>query len=580
MANLKKPTKAVKIAVLPVDSDPYLALRQNQFIPYFQPLVALRTGQLFGFEALARWQHPARGLIPPSSFITIAERDGWIDELTRQVLEKALAAASAIPDPLTLAFNISPVQLRDRSLPGEIRRMAAAAAFPLSRLIIEITETALVDEVQSAFAIISELKAMGCIVALDDFGTGYSSMQHLRSLPFDKLKVDRSFVGSMVEQTASRKIVAAVVGLGQSLGLTTVAEGIETQEQAEMMLRLGCDLGQGYFYGRPIPAEELASSVAIDRQPISIKNSRSRKRSYVTHSEVSPTQRLAQLQAICDAAPVGLGFVDRELRCVNLNKRLADMNESDVEDRLGCEMSEMFPELFLQIEPCLRRALGGESISDIEVRTAATRQTRLVSFQPTRDDTGEIAGVAIAVLDITQRKRIEDELRESEGHYRKMAELNQHFSWITDARGRSPDADPRLDPTGDSINMQSSAHEWPMHVHPQDLDATLLTLTDCRRTGSCIDVEFRAWTGGISWQWKRAKGSPRLDDCGNTVCWYGSVQDIEAPSQPSKQLSTRIAPVIRADMRDLVANRFLMKSAEVAKQRRTLLYLEVFDTPV
>jgi EAL domain-containing protein (putative c-di-GMP-specific phosphodiesterase class I) len=141
--------------------------------------------------------------------------------------------------------------LRDLTLPKRIREAAEAAAFPLTRVVIEITESALVENLEHAQSISMELKAHGCRLALDDFGTGYSSLLHLQSLPFDELKVDRSFVGSMAERRESRKIVSAVVGLGQSLGLETIAEGAETQEQAEMLLLLGCEMGQGWLFGKP-----------------------------------------------------------------------------------------------------------------------------------------------------------------------------------------------------------------------------------------------------------------------------------------------------------------------------------------
>lgn len=302
MAKFEKLAQPVQSVFLAADPDPYLALQENQFVPYFQPLVTLRTGQLAGFEVLARWQHPTRGLIPPSCFIAIAERDGWIDELTRQILQKGLTAASFIPDPLTLAFNISPVQLRDRSLPEQIRRIAKTAGFSLSRLIVEITESALVDDLHGAYVIAAEIKGMGCKLALDDFGIGYSSLHLLQSLPFDTLKVDRSFVSSMVEQRDSRKIVAAVVGLSQSLALTTVGEGIETQEQAEMMLWLGCDFGQGYFYGRPMPAEDLAASLSADRQVIVSMDRSAWKRISASNLDVSPLSGLRN----CRRSTMGL----------------------------------------------------------------------------------------------------------------------------------------------------------------------------------------------------------------------------------------------------------------------------------
>jgi PAS domain S-box-containing protein len=555
-----------------------LALDENEFVPYFQPLVTLRTGQLAGFEALARWQHPAIGLIPPSKFIAIAERDGWIDELTCQVLQKALSAASTLPDPLTLAFNVSPVQLRDRSLPAKIHRMAKAAGFPMSRLVLEITESALVEELDTAIAIVSELKTMGCKLALDDFGTGYSSLLHLQSLPFDKLKVDRSFVSSMAEQRDSRKIVAAVVGLGQSLGLTTIAEGIETQEQAEMMLWLGCDFGQGYFYGRPIPVEELAACVSSPRQEVATANISAWKRISASNLDVSPTQRLAQLQALYDGVPVGLAFVDQQLRYVNLNKKLADMNGSNVEDHLGSQISSMVPELFPQIEPYLRRALGGDAISEIEVKTATTGETRLVSYQPARDEAGEIVGVAIAVTDITERKRIEEALKASEAHYRRMVDLNPQVLWIMDPQGRNLDVSPRWDKATGIMKLQSTDHEWLKRVHPEDLQATVRTITEFRRTGSPIDVEYRVKDGETGYQWKRSRGSPRFDANGNIVCWYGSVQDIDTPSKSRAKKSTREEEAVSTHETVYAASP-QWRSLDEMKRQQAILDLEILDTP-
>jgi PAS domain S-box-containing protein len=573
-----KPLQAFSGITPTAEPDPYLALSENQFVPYFQPLVTLRTGKLAGFEALARWEHPAIGLILPSNFISVAERDGWIEELTYQVLQKALAAASAIPDPLSLAFNISPVQLRDRSLPERIRRIAKATLFPLSRLVLEITESALVDDLDSAIAIVSELKAMGCKLALDDFGTGYSSLHHLQSLPFDKLKVDRSFISSMVEQRDSRKIVAAVVGLGQSLGLTTVAEGIETQEQAEMMLWLGCDFGQGYFYGRPIPAEELPLSVSTRREETVTRNMSAWKRISATNLDVSPSQRLAQLQALYDGAPVGLAFVDQQLRYVNLNRKLADMNGSGIEDHLGSDIAGIVPEFFPQIEPYLRRALVGEATSEIEITASTTGETRLVSYQPARDEAGEIVGVAIAVMDITERKRVEDALKSSEAHYRSMVDLNPQVLWIMDPQGRNLDASPRWDKLTGLMKLHSTDHEWLKCVHPEDLQTTVGRIAEFRRTGSPIDVEYRVKENETRYQWKRSRGSPRFDANGNIVCWYGSVQDIEAPSESREKTLTRSANAVNVTT-SVYATISTANALDEAKRRQALLDLEILDTP-
>ena len=199
-------------------------LRNEKFVPFFQPVVTLQTGEVAGVEVLARWQHASLGIVPPGAFIATAEQEGLIGELTAMLMRKAFAATKMLPDPQWLAINFSPHLLDDLGLPKRIREAADAASFPLHRFVIEITESALVEHLEHAQTIARELKAQGCRLALDDFGTGYSSLLHLQSLPFDELKVDRSFVGSMTERRESRKIVAAVVGLGQSLGLETIAE--------------------------------------------------------------------------------------------------------------------------------------------------------------------------------------------------------------------------------------------------------------------------------------------------------------------------------------------------------------------
>ena len=525
--------------VSPQDQFAYDALSKSQFIPFFQPLVTLRTGQVSGFEVLARWQHPTEGLIPPMHFIEIAERNGWIGALTQQILEKAFAAATAIPAHLTLAINISPVQLGNPDLPKELHRLAVKAGFSLSRLVVEITESALIDNLQSSAKIAEELKAMGCKLALDDFGTGYSSLHHLQSLPFDELKVDRSFVSSMTEKRNSRKIVAAVVGLGQSLGLTTVAEGIETQEQAEMMLWLGCELGQGYFYGRPMPAEDVAAAISRHREPINVDTRSAWKRISASNQDVSPIQRLAQLQAVYDGAPVGLAFVDHNLRYLNLNEKLAEMNGLPVEQHLGAKIVEVIPELFPQLEPYLKRALNGEPVSDVEAKVSTTGETRLLSYQPAFDEAGEVIGVAIAAIDITERKRTEEALKASEAHYREMVELNPQVLWIMDSQGRNLDMTPRWDRSTGMMIARSADQEWLKNVHPSDLRGTVKAIAISRRTESPIDVSYRVSNDVGDWVWKRARGAPRFDSGGKIVCWYGSVQDGQDPQKCHQQTSTR-----------------------------------------
>ncbi len=394
------------------------ALENGELFPYFQPLVVLATGKLHGFEVLARWQHPSLGLISPEVFIPMAEGNGWIGELSSQVLEKAFQAIALHGKGLRLAFNISPLQLKDRSLPRHIRQIAEDAGFPLASATVEITESAIAEDMTAARGISADLKAMGCRIALDDFGTGYSSLYHLKSLPFDELKVDRSFVSSMTTERESRKIVAAVVGLGQSLGLKTIAEGIETHEQTDMLVRLGCDMGQGWHYGQPAPAEQLPSLIQLRRPRAISRGSDQGVGHSVVCSEGLPSQRLAQLQAVYDGAPVGLGFLDRNLKYVNINRRLAELHGLSIEDHYGKTLAEAIPDLYPLIEAHVKKALNGTGTCDLEIREPDSqghpRRTFLVSYQPAFDEAGEVLGVSCAVKDFTARKAAEDKLRRYE----------------------------------------------------------------------------------------------------------------------------------------------------------------------
>lgn len=229
------------------------AIIDGSIVPYYQPLVDISTGEIKGYELLARWIHAEEGIIPPATFIPIAEDTGLIGEMSLSLLRQACLDAQGWPGTPILAVNVSPVQLQDAFLPKKLLAVLGETGFEPRRLEVEITENALVGDFEAAKRILLELKAHGVQIALDDFGTGYSSLNHLRALPFDILKIDRSFIHLMGESDENRKIVDAIVGLSHSLGLVTVAEGIEDAEEIVRLKELGCQLGQGFFYGRPSP---------------------------------------------------------------------------------------------------------------------------------------------------------------------------------------------------------------------------------------------------------------------------------------------------------------------------------------
>jgi diguanylate cyclase (GGDEF)-like protein len=232
------------------------AIASQEIEPYFQPLIDLRTGALSGFEVLARWQHNTQGAIPPNVFVPIAEASGQIDALTVCVMRQALLAARDWDPGLSIAVNIAPQQLKSAALVERLLAVLHETGFPAHRFEVEITENALIGDLDLARHIVLALKSHGIRVALDDFGTGYSSLNHLSELPFDKIKIDRSFVHTMHERPESASIVNAIIGLGHSLNLPTTAEGIESQADVDMLMRLGCTAGQGFLYSKPVPAAQ------------------------------------------------------------------------------------------------------------------------------------------------------------------------------------------------------------------------------------------------------------------------------------------------------------------------------------
>ncbi len=500
------------------------ALDQDEFFPAFQPYVELRTGRLMGFELLARWQHAT-----PDEFIPRFEASGLISCLTQTLLDKAFASAPLAQSSLHLSFNLSPVQLQDTGIPALISDCAERGHFALDRLTIEVTESALLKDLTRANDIACELKKLGCRLALDDFGTGYSSLLHLQSLPFDKLKVDRSFVSSMTEVRESRKIVAAVVGLGQSLGLTTVAEGIETPAQAGMLLWLGCDLGQGWLYGKPAPVDEIPHLVAAKPQTFQAAMPSTTDGSSIIGFESLPAQRLAQIQAIYDGAPVGLCFLDQRMRYVSINRRLAEMNGAPVLAHLGKTPAEVIPHVFPVIEPFIRRALQGEAVLGIEVEKPSLdgreSQTVLLNYQPARDEAGEVLGVSVAVMDITGSKRTEEALRESMDHFRHMLELGPHVPWVLNDKGEVIDASSRWEEfTGQPLD-QALGYGWLSMLHPDDIAPTQEAIRRCLSAGEPIDIHYRVRTKAGEWLAMRSRGSPRFGPSGKIVGVYGVVEE-------------------------------------------------------
>ena len=233
------------------------ALATEQFELHYQPLVTLKTNEVNGFEALLRWNHPTRGLISPADFIPIAEETGLIVPLGEWVLKAACNEAVDWPEHIKVAVNLSPAQLNCRNLVSMVTSALDESGMPPHRLQLEITETVLLQNTFTTLATLHELRKMGVQIALDDFGTGYSSLSYLRSFPFDKIKIDRSFIQDLSNGAEPLAIVNAVAGLAKCLNMTSTAEGVETQQQMDVLQSIGCTEMQGYLFSHARPASEI-----------------------------------------------------------------------------------------------------------------------------------------------------------------------------------------------------------------------------------------------------------------------------------------------------------------------------------
>jgi predicted signal transduction protein with EAL and GGDEF domain len=233
------------------------AVADGEFEVHYQPIIDIATSEICGCEALLRWPHPQRGFVSPADFIPLAEETGLIVPLGEWVLRQACADAARWPGPLKIAVNISPVQFANQDIVMVVMQALGASGLPADRLELEITEAVFLQNNQATRTTLHRLRQLGVRIAMDDFGTGYSSLSYLRSFPFDKLKIDRSFIGDLSERSDSVAIIRAIMNLANNLNMMTTAEGVETQKQLETVKALGCTEAQGYLFASAMPADDF-----------------------------------------------------------------------------------------------------------------------------------------------------------------------------------------------------------------------------------------------------------------------------------------------------------------------------------
>jgi diguanylate cyclase (GGDEF)-like protein len=242
------------------------AIANSEFEMYYQPIVDLETDAIVSVEALVRWHHPRRGMVPPVEFIPLAEETGMIVPIGEWILRQACSEAAKWPRQIRVAVNLSPVQFKNRNLLASVIQAVAAAGLAPTRLELEITESVLLQESAATLATLHSLRSFGVRISMDDFGTGYSSLSYLRSFPFDKIKIDRSFINDLATHNDSMAIVRAVAGLGKSLGIATTAEGVETNEQLTLLRSEGCSEVQGYLFSPPVTAAGIEEFIAASHE--------------------------------------------------------------------------------------------------------------------------------------------------------------------------------------------------------------------------------------------------------------------------------------------------------------------------
>lgn len=483
--------------------------------PVFQPIVNLRTMRTVGFEVLARWTDEELGVVGPDEFIPAAQGKSLLSVMTYNLIRASCRAASAWEGTLYLAFNVPPSLLQDPQAMGLLVDAIGETDFAFERVRIEMTEAELIEDERGARQAVQALKTLGMKVVLDDFGTGFSSLLRLHEFEFDEIKIDGSFVRALDIDADSRKIVAAVVGLGHSLEIPVVAEAVETPEQADYLRRLGCDFAQGWLIGRPAPADAVPA--VLSHRAVAERTQRG--------LHLSPYHRQYQLEALYASAPVGLCFIDMSKRYVAANDAFCRMIKKDNEQVVGKTIREVYtPEIAELVESTIDGLLKGRPGEPIEFKFPDRAEVFLIHPQRVTDESGFVLGLSVVSIDITARKQAEQALRDSERQYRDSVELSPMVMWIAEPDGRLSYISPMADePEHRTLEERSEA--WYGRMNPADRERVRAEWLAWLPKGDLFETTFRIqWPPG-HWRWVRSRARPQWVN-GQIVRWFGTFNDI------------------------------------------------------
>jgi len=489
------------------------ALERGEVWPAFQPIVDIRSGALAGFEILARWSDPEAGDISPAQFIPLLDKHQLVDALLQALMSSACAAAAQWRGRFFLAFNVTPDQLLSDDLSERLSAVASKTGFPLTRIQLEITESSLISDSAVAYRTLNRLNEIGVAISLDDFGTGYSSLARLEAFPFRKLKIDAQFVRGLERDNRKRRIVSAVVGLGQSLEITVVAEGVETEAEAEILRGLGCPLGQGWLYGKGVRAAE-AQKVFEGLAEMTAPGS---------HLDTSPFQQLHQLETLYNQAPVGLCFLDLHFRHVRANDIFAAMHGLTGRELEGKTIYDVMQgETVRRVEAVLSKALGPNPLPPQDY--CMGKKEYRVFAQKVSDIGGENLGFSVVAIDVTEQNRVLRTLQQSEEHFRHAVELNPDIAWAASAEGDVYYISPTFeDPPNDT--MQERIDRWMAKMHPEDRPRVRSAWLQWISTGKPWEIRFRIARPDGTYREVLSRARAYVAPNGSVLRWYGVISE-------------------------------------------------------